>query len=125
MSLPKEHFGIASERFDWAERAYEEENYHTAGHLYINAAIKFTDFLCQKYLGKVTTRKSHADTSFFKDLSKFLKDNSHEFKEAYSFLMAQKSIADYGVELSENTCKQIQRKTNKIKEIAEQHYNGQ
>ena len=122
MTLPKEHFDIALERFDWAERAYKEENFHTAGHLYINTAIKFTDFLCQKYLNTVTTRKSHADTTFLKDLSKFIKGLAHEFKEAYSFLMAQKSIADYGVELSENTCKQIKRKTNKIKEIAEQHY---
>jgi len=124
LTLPKEHFGIASERFDWAERAYDEENFHTAGHLYINAAIKFADFLSQKYMNKVTTRKSHADTTFLKDLSKFLKESSGEFKEAYSFLMAQKSIADYGVELSANTCRQIQRKAGKIKGIAEMHYNG-
>lgn len=121
MTLPKEHLETALERFDWAERAFKEENYHTAGHLYINAAIKFTDFLCQKYLNQTITRKSHSDTSFLNELSKFLKDNFKEFKEAYSFLMAQKSIADYGVQLSENISKQIQRKAHKIKEIAERH----
>lgn len=123
MTLPREHFEIALERFDWAERAFQEENYHTAGHLYINAAIKFTDFLCQKYLNQVMTRKSHFDASFLNDLSKILKGDFKEFKEAYSFLMAQKSIADYGVQLSETVSKQIQRKARKIKEIVEQHYN--
>jgi len=121
LTLPKEHLEIALERFDWAERAFQEENYHTAGHLYINAAIKFADFLSQKYLDQITTRKSHSDITFLSDLSKFLKEDSKTFKEAYSYLMSQKTIADYGVTLSENMAKQIQRRATKIKEIAELH----
>ena len=124
MTLPKEHFEIALERFDWAKRAFEEENHHTAGHLYINSAIKFTDFLCQKYLNEVFTRKEHHDSSFLKQLQKYLKNDYAEFKEAYDFLMSQKTISDYGVTLSENTAKKIQRKASKIKEIAEQHYSS-
>lgn len=124
MPEPKEHYNIALEAFNWAEKIYNEEDYHTASLNYINATIKFNDFLCHKYLHEIFSRKHHSDITFIKNLEKFLKVDYTSYKTAYEFLMDHKNQADYGIGVSENVAKQIQRKARQIKEITERHYPG-
>lgn len=119
MSIYKHHLDLANDRFNIAERLFEEEDYHTAAHLYVNAAINYHNAICQKYLNKIPSHKQHSDTSYFKDLTKDLDDDYQRYEDAYKYLMAHKSEADYGTELSLNTTKQIMRRAKTIKEIAE------
>ncbi len=119
MSTFKQHFDLANERFQAAEDQFKQENYHTAAHLFINAAINYHNTLCQKFLNKIPKHKPHSDTTYFKELSKFLEEDFQKYQNAYEFLIAHKSQADYGVYISISTTKQIQRRANKIKEIIE------
>ncbi len=115
-------YKAANTRYEWAIKADHEEEFGLAGQLYINSAIRFTDFLCQKYLGEIFSRKHHSNAGFIHQLAEYLKNDYKTYKESYEFLMNQKSLTDYGNTLSENQLKQIKRRATKIKEIAEQHY---
>lgn len=119
MSVYKHHLNLASERFNVAERLFGEEEYHTAAHLYINAAVNYHNAICQKFLAKIPGHKQHSDTSYFKEVSNHLGSNYKKYKDAYEYLMGHKSEADYGTELSLNTAKQIMRRARTIKEVAE------
>jgi len=115
----KQHFDLANERFHAAETLLKKEKHHTAAHLFINSAINYHNALCQKFLNKIPSHKPHSDTSYFKELSRFLGEDFHKYRDAYEFLMANKSQADYGVYFSVGLVKQIQRRASRIKEIAE------
>ncbi|MFH1663747.1 MAG: HEPN domain-containing protein [archaeon] len=122
MNTYKQHFDLANERFQAAEDLLKKEKYHTAAHLFINAAINYHNALCQKFLNKIPSHKPHSDiSSYFNELSRFLGEDSKKYRDAYEFLIANKSQADYGVYFSVSMAKQIERKANKIKEIAEMH----
>ena len=122
MNTFKQHFDLANERFQAAEELLGKEKYHTASHLFINSVINYHNALCQKFLNKIPSHKSHSDTtSYFNELSRFLAGDSSKYRDAYEFLMANKSQADYGVYFSSAMAKQVQRKASKIKEIAEIH----
>lgn len=121
MPESKEHYNVAIDTFHWAEKIYADEDYRTASLNYINAAIKFNDFLCHKYLHEIFSRKQHSDVSFVQNLQKYLKSDYANYKAAYQFLMDHKNQSDYGTGISENVAKQIQRKARQIKEITERH----
>ncbi len=120
-TLYKQHIDLANERFQAAQDQIGKEKYHTAAHLFINATINYHNALCQKFLNKIPSRKPHSDTSYFSELSRFLGEDFQKYRDAYEFLMANKNQADYGVYFSISMIKQIERKANKIKEIAETH----
>ncbi len=120
MSTYKQQLDLANERFQTAEGQFKEERFHTAAHLFINAAINYHNAICQKFLAKIPSHKQHSATSYFQDLGEFIGQDLHKYQAAYEFLMAHKSQADYGVGLSANTAKQILRRAKTIKEIAEQ-----
>ncbi len=63
--------------------------------------------------------KTHFGTSYFPELRSFLGDDFSKYQSAYEFLIAHKSLSDYGVELSFNIAKQIYRRAKTIKGIAE------
>lgn len=119
MSVYKHHLDMASERFQVAEEQYLNENYHTAAHLYINAAINYNNAICQKFLQKIPSHKQHSDTTHFNELIRHLGKDYQKYKDAYEYLISQKSDADYGKEPSFNIAKQIQRRARTIKDIAE------
>lgn len=119
MSTYKQHLDLANERYQTATELMQQERYHTAAHLFINSIINYHNALCQKFLNKIPSHKQHSDTSYFNELSKFLGKDLPKYRDAYEFLMAHKSQADYGVQLSITSAEQIQRRTAKIKEIAE------
>ncbi|MDO8625401.1 MAG: hypothetical protein Q7R47_04935 [Candidatus Diapherotrites archaeon] len=119
MSTHRQYLDLASERFAWAERAFGEEDVHTASHLFINAAINYHSALCQKFLQKIPRLASHADMSYFIELQRALGPGYQKYRDAYGFLTGYKGQADYGVQLSGNIAKQIQRKARALKEIAE------
>ena len=119
MGAHRQHLELANERFDAAEEMTRQGKEHTAAHLYINAAINYHNALCQKYLGKIPSHKDHGDTSYFKELSRFLQEDTQKYKAAYVFLMQHKSQAEYGIGLSLSATKQIRGRASKIKEIAE------
>lgn len=121
MNTYKQHFDLANERFLAAEDQLGKEKYHTAAHLFINAVINYHNALCQKFLNKMPSHKSHSDTTYFKELSRFLGEDFQKYRGAYEFLIANKSQADYGVYFSATMAKQIERRANKIKEIAGIH----
>ncbi|MBI4210978.1 MAG: hypothetical protein HY544_05765 [Candidatus Diapherotrites archaeon] len=102
-----------------AEEQFEGENYHTAAHLYINAAINYQNAICQKFLKQIPSHKQHSDTSYFDELRNTLGSELQKYADAYKFLVGYKSQADYGTELSFNIAKQIRRRARTIKEIAE------
>lgn len=120
MNTSKQHLELANERFQTAEAQFEQEKFHTAAHLFINAAANYHNALCQKFLNKIPSHKQHMDMSYFSELAKFFGKDLPKYRDCYEFLMAHKSEADYGVELPINICKQIQRRARTIKEIAEQ-----
>lgn len=120
LSTYRQHLDLANERYQTALEQLGDEKYHTAAHLFINAAINYHNALCQKLLNKIPTHKQHSDKSYFGELSRFLGKESQRYRDAYEFLMAHKSEADYGVQLSITTAQQVQRRTRTIKEIAEQ-----
>lgn len=115
----KQHLDLAIERYQAATEQLEEEHFHTAAHLFVNSAINFHNALCQKFLSKIPSHKQHSDKSYFLELAKFLGNDFAKYKSAYDFLMAHKSEADYGTQLSITTAKQTRRKAATIKEIAE------
>lgn len=119
MPIYKHHADLANERFQLAEEQFKDENFHTASHLYINASINYHNALCQKHLAKIPRHKKHSDTSYFRDLIRFIGDDFQKYKESYEFLIAHKNRADYGTELSINIAKQIMRKAKTLKEISE------
>ncbi len=120
MSTYKQHLDLANERFLVAEEMMRGEKEHTAAHLFINAAINYHNALCQKYLHRIPGHKAHSDASYFNELRKFLGGDLPEYREIYIFLIRYKSQADYGgTEISVATAKQIQRRAQKIREIAE------
>lgn len=119
MSTYKQHLDLANERFQTAEEQLKEEKFHTAAHLVINASINYHNALCQKFLNKIPRHKAHSDTSYFRELADFLGPDFSRYQDAYEFLIAQKSEADYGVGLSFAVTKQIYRRAKTIKEIAE------
>ena len=119
MATYRQHLDLAIERFQAAEGQFKEEKYHTAAHLFINAAINFHNTLCQKFLNKIPSHKQHSDTSYFRDLAPFLKSELSKYQDAYEFLMVHKNQADYGAEISLNVAKQIYRRAKTVKEIAE------
>lgn len=119
MATYRQHLDLALERFQAAEEQFKEEKYHTAAHLFINAAVNFHNTLCQKFLNKIPSHKHHSDTTYFRDLAPFLKSELSKYQDAYEFLIAHKSQADYGAELSLNAAKQIYRRAKIIKEIVE------
>ncbi|MFH1257222.1 MAG: hypothetical protein V1494_08105 [Candidatus Diapherotrites archaeon] len=119
MGTFKHHADLASERFQVAEEQFDEENYHTAAHLYINSAINYHNALCQKFLKQIPSHKPHSDTSYFNELRKPLGPEFQKYTAAYQFLIGYKSQADYGTELSFEIAKQIKRRARTIKEIAE------
>lgn len=87
----RQHLDLANERFEAAEEQMRLEKYHTAAHLFINAAINYHNALCQKFLHKIPSHKQHADTSYFRDLSSVLGQNAQKYRDAYSFLASNKS----------------------------------
>ncbi len=119
MSTYRQHLDLANERFQAAVEQFAEEKYHTAAHLYINAAVNYHNALCQKFLDKIPSRKPHSDTTYFNELAGFLREDFSKYRDAYEFLMAHKSEADYGISFSFNLAKQIYRRAEIIKEIAE------
>ncbi|MBI4044469.1 MAG: HEPN domain-containing protein [Candidatus Diapherotrites archaeon] len=119
MSTYRHHLDLASERFELAKIQFEEEKFHTASHLYINAVINYHNALCQKFLHKIPSHKAHSDTTYFSELRKAIGPNFQKYKDAYDFLIGYKNQSDYGTEMSENIAKQIRRKADTIKEIAE------
>lgn len=119
MQTYKQHLELANERYQTATELLQQEHYHTAAHLFINSAINYHNAVCQKFLNKIPKHKSHSDTSYFNELAKFLEKDLPKYRECYEFLMAHKSQADYGVQLSIGAAEQIQRRAAKIKEIAE------
>ena len=121
MAVYKQHLDLAGERFRAAERHFEDEEFHTAAHLFINAVINYHNAVCQKFLKTIPGHKMHSDTSYFRELSKALGQDSPKYKDAYEFLIANKSEADYGTGLSLNTAKQIQRRAAIFKGIAERY----
>jgi len=110
---------LASERFQTAEEQLSEEKFHTAAHLFINAAINYHNAICQKFLSRIPSHKAHSDTTYFRELADFLGTDLSEYRDAYEFLMAHKGQADYGAELSSNIARQIHRRAKKIREIAQ------
>ena len=119
MSAYRQHLDLANERYQAAQLQFEDEKYHTAAHLFINSAINYHNALCQKFLSKIPRHKPHSDTAYFSEISKFLGGDFPKYRDSYEFLMAHKSEADYGVQLSIATARQIQRRARTIKEIAE------
>jgi len=119
LSVYKQHLDLANERYKTAQEQFEDEKYHTGAHLFINAAINYHNAICQKYLKQIPRHKQHSDTSYFEGLRETLGPDFQKYRDAYEFLMSNKSEADYGRELSLNTAKQIQRRARIIKEIAE------
>lgn len=119
MAVYKHHLDLANERFQTAQEQFREEKFHTAAHLFINAAINYHNAICQKFLAKIPSHKQHSDTGYFNELREFLGPDFGKYRDAYAFLVAHKSQADYGAELSEGVAKQILRRSEKIKEIAE------
>ena len=119
MSVFKQHLDLASERFMMAERLFDEGKEHTASHLYINAAINYHNALCQKYLAKIPSHKSHSDTTYFQDLSGILKGDSKKYAECYKFLVTHKGQADYGIGISQAIATQIRRRAQTFKEMIE------
>lgn len=115
----KQHLDLAAERYHVAQLQLEDERYHTAAHLFINSAVNYHNALCQKFLNKIPRHKQHSDTTYFGELAKFLGSDFAKYRGAYEFLVAHKSEADYGVQLSAATALQIQRRASAIKEIAE------
>ena len=115
----KQHFDLASERFMVAMEQLENEHYQTAANLFINASINYHNAICQKFLNLIPSHKQHSDTSYFRELSPFLLEDSKKYKEAYTLLISYKSQADYGAGISANSAEIIKRKATKIKEIAE------
>ncbi|MFH1256568.1 MAG: hypothetical protein V1494_04720 [Candidatus Diapherotrites archaeon] len=120
MSAFKQHLDLANERFLAAEGQMEDEKFHTAAHLFINACINYHNALCQKFLNKIPSHKQHSDTSYFQELSRFMGSDSHRYRNAYEFLIAHKGQADYGVHFSINAAEQVKRRAAIIKGIAEQ-----
>lgn len=120
MGVYKQHQNLANERFLAAEEQFKEEKFQTAAHLFINAVINYHNALCQKYLNKIPSHKQHSDTSYFKELAKFIGKDSKEYRANFEFLMTCKSQADYGVGLPTTQANQIRRRACKIKEIIEQ-----
>ena len=121
MNTYRQHFELAEERFLAAEELLKKEKFHTAAHLFINSAVNYHNALYQKFLNKIPSHKSHSDTSYFKELFRFLGEDFQKYRESYEFLMANKSQVDYGVYFSATTAKQVQRRANKLKEIVEVH----
>ena len=119
MDTYKQHLDLANERFHVAEEQFNEEKFHTAAHLFINAAINYHNALCQKFLHRIPSHKQHSDTSYFAELGNFLKKDSTKYQSAYKFLISHKNEADYGEQLSIATAQQIRRRAETIKEIAE------
>lgn len=119
MNTYKQHLELAGERFLAAEREYSEGKVHTAAHLFINAAVNYHNALCQKFLSRIPSHKAHHDTSYFLELSRFLGNDFSKYRDAYEFLISHKNQSDYGVELSFNIAKQIYRRAQIIKDIAE------
>ena len=118
LSTYQQHLDLASERFWAAEEQYNREKFHTADHLFINAAINYHNALCQKFLSRIPSHKAHSDTSYFPELRQFLGNDLQKYRDAYEFLITYKSQADYGVGLSAGIAKQIYRRAQTIKEIA-------
>ena len=83
MNTYKQHLNLANERFDAAEKLFEEGSEHTAAHLYINATINYHNALCQKFLKKIPSHKNHSETSYFKKLAKELGSDYKDYKRAY------------------------------------------
>ncbi len=119
MSIYRQHADLANERFQTAEEQLNEEKFHTAAHLFINAAINYHNALCQKFLDKIPGHKAHSDTSYFQELAEFLGADFSKYRDSYEFLMAHKSEADYGVGFSFSIAKQIHRRAKTLKEISE------
>ena len=119
MGTHRQHLDLANERFQAAEEQYDDEKYHTAAHLYINAAINYHNAACQKFLGKIPSHKEHHDTSYFNELAKFLKDDLPRYREIYKELVSSKSQADYGLSLSLDSATRIRRQAQKLREIIE------
>ena len=118
MDTYRQHLDLANERFQAAEEQYDDEKYHTAAHLFINASINYHNAICQKFLSRIPRHKQHSDTSYFHELKEFLGQDFHKYLDAYEFLIAYKSQADYGTELSNSAAKQIIRRARTIREIA-------
>jgi len=121
LAVYKQHLDLASERFQAAEAQYRDEKFHTAAHLFINAAINYHNAICQKFLKRIPSHKAHSDTSYFPELSRLLGPDLSKYKDAYEFLVSNKSEADYGIGMSLNTAKQIHRRAAALKEIAERY----
>ncbi len=119
MNTYKQHLDIANERFQVAEQQFDEEKYHTSAHLFINSVINYHNALCQKFLNKIPRNKPHQDTTYFRELEKFLGKEFKKYQNNYEFLISHKNQTDYGIELSINMAKQIQRRAKIIKEIIE------
>jgi len=118
LSTYKQHLDLAAERFLAGEEQYREEKFHTAAHLFINSAINYNNALCQKFLKKIPSRKSHYDN--FPELAEFLEEDRIKYQKAYEFLISHKSEADYGVDFPERLAQQVYRRANTLKEIAEE-----
>ena len=119
MNTYKQHLELANERFLFALELFEDEKYHTAAHLFINAAINYHSAICQKFLNKIPRHKPHSDTGYFQELADRLDDDLPRYRTAYEFLIGHKSDADYGTEFSQGTAKQVFRRAKTVKEIAE------
>lgn len=115
----RQHLDLASERFEAAEEQYKDEKFHTAAHLFINAAINYHNAMCQKFLNRIPSHKAHSDTGHFQELSGFLGVESSRYRDAYEFLISHKSEADYGIGISTGIAKQVYRRAKTIREITE------
>lgn len=115
----KELLNLAAEKFMVAQEQFDMERYHTAAHLFINAAINYHNAVCQKFLKKIQSHRNHSDTSYFRELATYLGDDYQKYKDSYSKIIPYKGESDYGVGISMNSAELIKRHAGKIKEIAE------
>jgi hypothetical protein len=114
------------EYFESAEKLFSEGSVDSGATLFVLAAIKFNDFMCQKYLQEIPRAKDHKSVlgNQVKRMSVDLGDDYAGYAQHLRFILEMKNDTEYGVagDVSGDDAALLKKHCERLKAIVDKHF---
>ena len=125
LNISKGHYDKGLEYYTDAKRLYDEGRVDSGATLFILAAIKFNDFLCQKYLHLIPRAADHKQVlkREVQSLERLLGKDYKNYVAHFSYLLGKKSVTEYGVvgKLGKAEASALGKHCERMKAIVDRH----
>ena len=125
MSISRGHYDKGLEYYKDAKGLYDEDRVDSGATLFILAAIKFNDFLCQKYLHCIPRATDHRQVlrREVRNLERFLGKDYKNYVAHFSYLLGKKNVTEYGMvgKLNKSESGALRKHCERMKAIVDRH----